>query len=411
MTVVFKRPYQFVPPHRGNLWPWLIQRLRLIDLHLQRKESVVSHETRHMDRFEASLRRGDGILLAPNHCRYADPIVLGWPARVLNTHLYAMASWHLFNDSRFISFALQKMGAFSINREASDRQSLETAIDILATAERPLVLFPEGTTNRTNDVLKPMLDGVSFIARTAARRRAKKSDGQVVIHPVGLKYLCVGDVHEWAAVQLRELEQRIGWGPGTHLGILPRTLRLTEAFLTLKEIEYLGSAHSGDWCSRRDALTHHLLEQSERRLGLVTTPQASERERVRAIRAEAVSRFFGAAGGSVGIDPVAAESLQRDTMAADVAQQLLSFPDCYLQPGQATDTRLVETIQRMQEAIFGKASDTIDLHVVIEFAEAIAVPPQKAPRGQADPLLQQLEDQLSAVVQRLSTEARPLGDA
>ena len=129
-------------------------------------------------RCRESLDRGDGILLAPNHCRYADPLVLGWPARELRTHVYAMASWHLFNKGRFDAFAIRKMGGFSIHREGTDRQSLETAIDILATAERPLILFPEGTTNRTNDVLKPLLDGVSFIARSAARRRAKACGGR-----------------------------------------------------------------------------------------------------------------------------------------------------------------------------------------------------------------------------------------
>ena len=137
MSVVLDRPYEFVPPHRGNWWPSFIQRFRIVDHYLRRKEGVVSHECRNLDVFRDSLKRGDGILLAPNHCRYADPLVLGWPAREVRTHVYAMASWHLFNKGRFDSFAIRKMGGFSINREGTDRQSLETAIDILATAERP----------------------------------------------------------------------------------------------------------------------------------------------------------------------------------------------------------------------------------------------------------------------------------
>src|SRR6056297_1068590 len=184
MTVILERPYQFVPPHRGNVWPSLIQAFRIVDHYLKRKEGVVDYECRGLHHWEESLERGDGILLAPNHCRYADPLVLGWPARKLRTHLYAMASWHLFNKGAFDSFAIRKMGGFSINRESSDRASLETAIQILAAAERPLILFPEGTTNRTNDVLKPLLDGVAFIARSAARRRAKSSGGRLVMHPI-----------------------------------------------------------------------------------------------------------------------------------------------------------------------------------------------------------------------------------
>ena len=101
-------------------------------------------------------------------------LVMGWPARILGTHVFAMASWHLFNEGWFDAFAIRKMGGFSINREGTDRQSLETAIDILANAERPLILFPEGSTNRLNDYLLPLLEGVTFIARSAARRRASK---------------------------------------------------------------------------------------------------------------------------------------------------------------------------------------------------------------------------------------------
>ena len=126
MTVVFDRPYQFIPPHRGNLWPSFIQSFRLVDRHLKHKEGVVDYECRNVERLSQSLDRGDGILLAPNHCRYSDPLVLGWPARQAGTHVYAMASWHLFNEGAFDSFAIQKMGGFSVNREGADRQSLET---------------------------------------------------------------------------------------------------------------------------------------------------------------------------------------------------------------------------------------------------------------------------------------------
>ena len=174
MTVILDRPYEFVPPYHGNLWPTMIQKLRLIDRHLAGREGVISYELRHSDRFVESLAAGHGILLAPNHCRYADPIVLGWLAREVNTHLFAMASWHLFNTTPFEAFALRRMGAFSIYREGNDRQAIETAITTLVTGERPLVIFPEGTTNRTNDLLKPLLDGVTFIARTAAKKRAKQ---------------------------------------------------------------------------------------------------------------------------------------------------------------------------------------------------------------------------------------------
>ncbi|MCM2373826.1 1-acyl-sn-glycerol-3-phosphate acyltransferase [Aporhodopirellula aestuarii] len=410
MTVILERPYTFVPPHRGNLWPTAIQKLRLIDRHLRNRESVVSYELRHADRLAESLAAGHGIVLAPNHCRYADPIVLGWLARQVNTHLYAMASWHLFNTNSFEAFALRRMGAFSIYREGNDRQAIETSIEIIANAERPLVLFPEGTTNRTNDLLKPLLDGVSFIARAAAKKREKAGLGKVVMHPVGLKYLCVGDAWKWADEKLRDLEVALSWQPRpastNPQAILERLFRVSEAYLALKEIEHVGKASAGDLRPRRDELIHFLLSRSESRYGLPTVRDACVRERVRKVRAAVATAYFAPdpeTGAVIERDPA---QYRIDSEAADLAQFLLSFPDQYLTPGQITDTRIVETIQRIQEAIYGKANETMPMSVIIEVDHAIEVSSKRGPRGEPDPLLCQLESRLRTMMEALSKEAR-----
>ncbi|EMB17162.1 lysophospholipid acyltransferase family protein [Rhodopirellula europaea] len=407
MTVVLDRPYEFVPPYRGNLWPTAIQSFRLIDWHLRTKEAVLGGECRNAERFAESLNAGHGIILAPNHCRYADPIVLGWLARQVRTHLYAMASWHLFNTNKFEQFALRRMGAFSVFREGNDRKALETAIDILVSGERPLVLFPEGTTNRTNDILKPLLDGVSFIARSAAKKRAKQEKGQVVIHPVGLKYLCLEDAHEWAHVQLAELERTLSWQPASEAGsiekLIERLLRVSQAYLALKEIEFTGHASSGELSPRRDRLIEQLLVQAEERYSLEAKPTEDVRERVRKIRSAVSATYF--ATDDADRDPA---TFRRDAERADLAQFLLSFPDEYLSPGQITDTRIVETIQRIQEAIFGKAKESLPMKVVIDVGEAIPVPVGRPPRGEADPVLCQLREQLHTMVTSLSQEAKLL---
>ena len=55
-----------------------------------------------------------------------------------------MASWHVFLQSRLQSFIARRAGAFSVYREGLDRQALQAGVDILATTNRPLVVFPEG---------------------------------------------------------------------------------------------------------------------------------------------------------------------------------------------------------------------------------------------------------------------------
>ena len=216
--ILIEKPYRFIPPHRGDTWPTLVRDLNLPGRWLRRKEGVVSHEIRGADPSGASLRAGHGILLTPNHCRLADPMVMSWLAREVRCLVYAMASWHLFQQSRFMAWAIPRMGAFSVYREGVDRQAINLAIGILETAARPLVIFPEGAVSRTNDRLHALLDGVAFIARTAAKRRAKSvPGGQIVVHPVAIKYLFRGDFDATADPVLTEIEHRLSWQPQKHL--------------------------------------------------------------------------------------------------------------------------------------------------------------------------------------------------
>lgn len=404
MSVVFSRPYQFVPPVRSNFWPAFVQRLRLVDRFIRKKDGVVSHKCSGLEHLRDSLSRGDGIVLAPNHSRYNDPMVMGLPARESGTHVFAMASWHLFNEKWFEGWAIRRMGGFSIHREGTDRKSLETAIKIVTEAQRPLVLFPEGTTSRTNDHVMPLLDGVTFIARTAARKRAKKSDGRVVIHPVAIKYLCVGDVTPWASAQLENLEKQIGWYPKSNKPIRERTVGVVEALLSLKEIEYTGHTNTGGLVHRRDALIEHVLSTTEHRLSINNdTSQATPRTRARQIRTEISRRYFSTS-------PSEAEkaALMRDAVAADLAQELTTYLEEYLLPETVTDTRIVETIQRMQESFLGKIDASIPLHAEIQVDEPIEVPAAKAPKGQSDPVLEQVSERLHTMIGQLAKSAKSL---
>ncbi len=403
MSVVVEKPYAFVPPHRGELWPTLIQRFRFVDFYLRKKEGVVSYECRNLDRLRASIQANYGILLAPNHCRYADPLALGWLSRELGRHVFAMASWHLFNKSWFDRFSIPKMGGFSIFREGLDRQSIEMAIDILDKAPRPLIVFPEGTTNRCNDCLQPLLDGVTFMARTAAKRRAKREAGPVVIHPVGIKYLFRGNIAEVAESALKPLEARLTWNHSRGLSLVERTVNVVEGLLSLKEIEYLGHVGYGELQERRHRLIERLLQPIETLYLGNTYSGDPVLNRVRACRAKIVPKLLE--NGTSEEEKVV---LRRQAVEIDLAQKLISYPDDYLNPEKLTDTRLLETLERMHEDLFGKSFNPTPLHVVMDVGEPIEVPDGRTPRGEADPVIDALRDKLAAMLQSLALEARPL---
>lgn len=403
MSVVVEKPYTFVPPNSRNLWPSLIQRLRLVDWYLRKKEGVVSYECRHLGRLRESLQAGHGILLAPNHCRYADPLVMGWLSREVGCHVFAMASWHLFNKHWFDRFSIPKMGGFSIWREGLDRQSLELAITILQEARRPLIVFPEGTTNRTNDRVQPLLDGVAFMARTAARRRAKQGAGPVVVHPIAIKYLFRGDIDAWADQALDTIETRLGWRNHSGDALLSRIARVAEGLLCLKEVEYLRGPQAGDFYQRRDRLMEFLLTSTEDELKLQHDQKEPVLKRVRACRTRLVGQL---------LQPQTSESAKRDLrdMAAriDIAQQLDAYPHDYLSLERATDTRVMETLERMQEGLLGRSTLPSPLHAVIEVAEPLVVKDERPPRGGIDPLLVELRNSLATMLGRLAGEANPV---
>ncbi|MBU6236906.1 MAG: 1-acyl-sn-glycerol-3-phosphate acyltransferase [Planctomycetes bacterium] len=398
--IIIEKPYQFIPPHRGRWFPSLMMKTGLVPWYLRRFEGVVSCRLEGVDHFRESQRRGYGVLLTPNHCRYADPVVLYYLAREAEVLMYAMASWHLFHQSRLQSWAIRTMGAFSVYREGMDRQALDLAVDVLSSSERPLVVFPEGAVFRTNDLLQPLLDGVSFMARSAAKRRVKEgNDKPVVIHPVAIKYVFKGDLQKAVARTLDSLEKRLTWTNLKGAPILTRIHRVTMAMLSLKEIEYLGSPQSGTIIERQQRLVDHLLEPIETEwLGKSTSGALIPR--IKALRTKIVPEL------TTGELPTSERDRRwKHLERIYLAQQVASYPPDYLS-APTTDTRILETVERLEEDLTDRAEVHGPLEVVLRIGEAIPVPADRPPRGEEDPIMKSLREVLQSMLDELSDESR-----
>src|SRR5437016_7892267 len=216
--IVFEEPYRFSPPVRGWFWPGVLQ--HIVRPILRRSYGVESIEYRGIEHYRRAAAAGHGILLASNHCRPEDPLVVGTLVKETGQPMYAMASWHVFKQARLQAWMVRHCGAFSIYREGIDRQALNLCIEILSTAERPLLIFPEGAISRHNDRLNNLLEGTVFIARTAARRRAKQGTGRVVLQPAILKYRFRGDLEASLMPVLESIEKRLTWQTQAELSLL-----------------------------------------------------------------------------------------------------------------------------------------------------------------------------------------------
>src|SRR5688572_5630991 len=234
-TVVSEKPYRFIHPHRSEFWPRIFA--PFIPRLLARKHGITSWEVAGAEHVRASQQTGHGVLIVPNHPSPSDPVVLGLAARALHCNLHVMASAHVFQQSRFKRWLLPRLGVFSVYREGMDREALKVAIEILASAQRPLVIFGEGVITRTNDRLVPLQDGLSFIARAAAKAAAeRRPGGRVVVHALALRYRFYGDVDAVLRPALERIERRLSWQPQRDLTTTERVIKIGHSLLALKAV-------------------------------------------------------------------------------------------------------------------------------------------------------------------------------
>src|SRR3954454_7257493 len=70
----------------------------------------------------------DGVLLAPNHSHDSDGYVMTEIARRVGRQFYFMAAWHIFRGHWGLDgWVLQRLGAFSVDREGIDRRAVRQA--------------------------------------------------------------------------------------------------------------------------------------------------------------------------------------------------------------------------------------------------------------------------------------------
>lgn len=397
-NVVIAKPYRFVPPHRGRLWWRLFQ--PFVGRHLRRTGGLTRVVVRHQERLRASLDAGHGIVLTPNHCRPPDASVLGPLSYELGQPFYFIASWHLFMQNRLQTFLLPRLGVFSIYREGTDREALKTAMNVVAGADRPLVIFPEGVISRHNDRLNHMMEGTALIARGAAKERAKLNPpGKVVVHPVAIRYFFDGSVEEAIKPVLRDIEQRLTWRHHEDLPLKERIAKIGSALLALKEIEYFGAPQSGDVGARLQGLIDRLLVPLENEW----VKGRREKEiigRVKLLRIAIVSDMVG---GNL----PEAEMQRRWRHLADVylSQQLAFYPPTYLE-AEPTPERLLETVERFDEDLTDKARVHAPLRAVVDIGEPIEVSPERARSADGDPLMNAIREQIETMLAASAKDGR-----
>ena len=400
-NIVIDKPYHFVPPHHSDFWPTLMR--AYMPSYLKKYHGVESTEYFGVEKLRASLNAGHGIMLAPNHCRPCDPMLVGSMAATVSQPVYIMASAHLFLQGGLQAWLLPRLGVFSVYREGLDREALKCAVQILVDAKRPLVIFPEGAISRTNDRLNPLMDGTVFIARNAAKQRKDTNPpGKVVIHPVAIRYFFRGNVEKAVVPALEEIEKRFSWQPQKNKPLVDRVVKVGEALLTLKELEYAEKPQAGTLAQRVSALIDQLLVPLENEWLKGKKTEGNVIARVKALRTAILPDMVAG-------DITEEERARRWEQLADIylAQQLFFYPPDYFS-SPSTPEQLLETVERFEEDLTDAVRVYRPIHAAMEIGDAIEVGPSRERGVETDPVMAKLRSDIESMLDRLK-EKRPKG--
>src|SRR5690606_13502336 len=96
---------------------------------LRRQQRITRVEAVGAKRLKEALAAGAGVLIAPNHSAHYDSAALYIAADRVDVPLHFMTAWQVFAmSSRFERCAMQRLGCFSVDREAVDRQAFKQAV-------------------------------------------------------------------------------------------------------------------------------------------------------------------------------------------------------------------------------------------------------------------------------------------
>ena len=100
------------------------------------------------------------ILLCPNHRSFWDPPFVGTS---IERPVYFVAKEELFTTFRPFGWLIRNLNAVPLKRDSGAVSAFRIGLSILETGAA-LLVFPEGTRNKTDSTLLPLKDGASLLA-------------------------------------------------------------------------------------------------------------------------------------------------------------------------------------------------------------------------------------------------------
>lgn len=141
-------------------------------------------------------KNDNGYILCSNHKSVADPIMLAIPFR---KRLYFMAKLELFtNHGKLASKFLKSLGAFPVNRNSADKDSISKAENLLR-ENKIVAIFPQGTCVRNDDFSFKAKAGAALLsAQTGVNILPVSIYSKGKIRPFKKITVRIGKMIEWS---------------------------------------------------------------------------------------------------------------------------------------------------------------------------------------------------------------------
>ena len=359
-------PYRFFPPRRLGPTAWLLTLLnryiRLPRLKLIRQFEVSGHE-----QLQDHRRRSDRMLFMPNHPTHADPEIYTEAISRTGVKTRLMAAYDVMLRRRRNAWAMQRMGAFSVDREGSDPAAMRAAMETLVTGRYALSIFPEGNVYLQNDLVTPFHDGAALLALRSARTLADRGVNVLAV-PVSIKATYLIDVRQQVEDSLDELTRAVDAEVHEDASPLDR-LRSVGIAALRRNLRHRGISfdETDDLPAVIRSAADAVMSRLEAKMNLKPNADYSIIDRVRKAR-RAIHQ--------VRLDPDRAADHPAAATWADeamVAFRIASYDGHYVAAKPTLD-RVAETVEKLKEDIYAAAPEPFGPRCAyVHFGEPIDV--------------------------------------
>lgn len=125
-----------------------------------------------------NIPKNGSVVLAGNHTNNLDSVML---IAVVSRQVHFLAKIELFKG--IFGVIVRGLGCIPVNRKIHDKDALKSAKDVLSEGS-VIGIFPEGTINRTDDIIMPFKIG--------AVKMAKDTNSKIVPFVITGKYNIIG---------------------------------------------------------------------------------------------------------------------------------------------------------------------------------------------------------------------------